>query len=118
MRKPVDENATVRMGRWMREAEYANMLSTGKIQVGSEGEATYTLLDGPDGFVNQARPGSVYAEFDVKASSAWWVTNAALGWATIPAPGSSQAHRWRIVTGQPIDEMPDATDISDVLRRK
>ena len=118
MRTTVDENATVRMGRWMSQSEYDDMVSTGKVQIGSEGEATYVLLDGPDGFETQARSGSVYAEFDVPANNAWWMTNDDLGWATIPAPGSSQANRWRIVTGQDVDQMPTVTNITDILRRK
>ncbi len=118
MRTPVDENATVRMGRWMSQGEYDDMVSTGRVQMGSEGEATYVLLDGPDGFEAQVRSGSVYAEFDVPANSAWWMTNDDLGWATILTPGSSQANRWRIVTGHNVYEMPTATDITDILRRK
>gem|GEM_PF-1992180 len=113
-----DETATVRVGRWMSNSEYNTMRNSGQVQPGSDGAGTYILLDGPANFESQARPGSVYVEFDVRANDPWFMTNDGLGWAIIPTPGSSQANRWRIATGETITSMPAATSISEILFRK
>jgi hypothetical protein len=113
-----DDTTTVRVGRWMDQDEYDKMVATGRVQAGSQGDATSAMLDGPGGFANQAPSGRIYVEFDIPANSPWWVTDSTNGWITIPAPNSSQANKWQFVTGTTITEMPPATDITEALITK
>jgi hypothetical protein len=67
-----DDTATVRVGRWMDQDEYDKMVATGRVQAGSQGDATAAMLDGPAGFQDQANSGTFYLEFDIPANSPWW----------------------------------------------
>jgi hypothetical protein len=57
-----------RVGRWMSQAEYDAMVRTGMVQRGGGG-LTYVVHPADPEAYRSARPGSVYAEFDVPRSS-------------------------------------------------
>jgi len=56
-----------RVGRWMSEAELQKMQDTGKVVEGNGG-LTFISTSGVDSYKAQAKPGSVYVEFDVPTS--------------------------------------------------
>jgi RHS repeat-associated protein len=58
----------VRVGRWMSQAEFDEMSRTGVVQRGGGGYTYVVHPANPDAY-RSARPGSVYAEFDVPRSS-------------------------------------------------
>jgi len=104
-------DGTVRVGRWMPQTEYDDIVRTGRVQEKREG--TYASLDGPDTFSPQ-RPTHIYVEFDIPANSPWWLTDDAKGWIVIITPKSSNATKWEYFTGVAIIEMPTATNIVKV----
>ncbi|MEU7901035.1 hypothetical protein AB0B45_50460 [Nonomuraea sp. NPDC049152] len=57
----------VRVGRWMSQAEYDAMSRTGMVQRGGGGFTYVVHPADPKAYIS-ARPGSVYAEFDVPCS--------------------------------------------------
>jgi hypothetical protein len=57
-----------RVGRWMSQGEYDAMVRTGMVQRGGGG-LTYVVHPADPEAYRSARPGSVYAEFDVPRSS-------------------------------------------------
>ncbi|MEU8246087.1 RHS repeat-associated core domain-containing protein [Nonomuraea sp. NPDC048916] len=57
----------VRVGRWMSQAEYDAMSRTGMVQRGGGGFTYVVHPADPKAYIS-ARPGSVYAEFDVPRS--------------------------------------------------
>lgn len=110
----LSDNITV--GRWMSQAEYSKMENTKMVQEGAGG-TTYILYPAsPNSYAKQAAPGSVYAEFDVPASSVQ-MTSSQLGWGRINGPNSLMAkmneklglptpqlpgvHNLRIITSKP-----------------
>ncbi len=58
----------VRVGRWMSQGEFDEMSRTGVVQRGGGGYTYVVHPANPDAY-RSARPGSVYAEFDVPRSS-------------------------------------------------
>ena len=58
----------VTVGRWMSPAEYQSMVDTGMVQAGGGG-FSYVVYPADQNAYISARPGSVYAEFDVPQSS-------------------------------------------------
>jgi hypothetical protein len=70
---------SVRVGRWMSSSEYQAMKSTGKVQAGA-GNMTYVAKPATSSaYARQAKPGSVYVEFNVPAGRVT-VTDKKLGW--------------------------------------
>jgi len=102
---------TVRVGRWMSVEEYGKMLETGKVQMSPNGNTTYVANPSDiTSFEKQAKPGSVYVEFDVDANSVFPAGNSS--WGQIPGPGSLY-DRYKIKNGQDaITSMPDAQNIT------
>uniref|UniRef100_UPI002106034F RHS repeat-associated core domain-containing protein n=1 Tax=Saccharomonospora sp. NB11 TaxID=1642298 RepID=UPI002106034F len=75
-----------RVGRWMSRGEYDAMRHTGQVQEGAGG-TTYVAHPGdPNAFGREAKPGSIYVEFDVPHSSLYPAGKP--GWAQIPGPNS------------------------------
>ena len=73
------------VGRWMSRAEYDAMVQTGSVQVGTGSKTTYVLSPAsPTAFITQAKPASVYVEFDVPTSSLRPAGSPE--WAQIPTP--------------------------------
>ncbi|WP_456243094.1 TreTu family toxin [Streptomyces gardneri] len=58
----------VTVGRWMSGAEHQAMMETGMVQRGGGGFTYVVYPASRDAYIS-ARPGSVYAEFDVPKSS-------------------------------------------------
>ncbi len=77
-------NDLTRVGRWMRPVEHSAMVRTGEVQVG--GGATTHVADPPSisAYEKQAKPGSVYVEFDVPETSLR--PGGVPGWRQIPSP--------------------------------
>jgi len=110
------EASTVRVGRWMSEAEYSAMSKSGIVQESSSG-TTHVLFpaDGNGaGFAKQAKPGSRYVEFDVPATS---VKKTAEGWGKIPGPKSLEG-RLAEKKGLPPPEMPAAKNVTPVTKKE
>lgn len=101
---------TIRVGRWMSETEYNEMIKSGKVQMSSNGNTTYVANPADaKSFGSQAKTGSLYVEFDVDSSRIYPAGKE--GWGQIPGPGSFY-DRLNIKKGlPPIDSMPEAQNI-------
>ncbi len=99
--------AITRVGRWMSQAEYDAMRASGKVQESLSG--TTHVADPADAaaFLNQAKPGSLYAEFGVPSSSLKPTND---GWSKIIGPNSLEG-RLAQRKGLPAPQMPSASDI-------
>jgi len=75
---------TTRVGRWMGQNEHKAMVRTGEVQVGGGGTTHVAHPPSMSAYQSQARPGSLYVEFDVPATSLR--PGGAPGWAQIPSP--------------------------------
>jgi RHS repeat-associated protein len=104
------EAATTRVGRWMSKAEYDTMVKTGKVSESYTGTTHVANPADANAFGKQAKPGSMYVEFDVPTSSLKQTND---GWASIVGPNSLQG-RYAAKKGEPIPEMPSATNIKIV----
>jgi hypothetical protein len=93
----------------MSSAEYKAMQQTGTVQEGAGGVTS--VLHPPDHllFQAQAKPGSLFVEFDVPASAL--KTGGKEGWSIIPGPGSVHA-RLAASKGAPIPQFPAAGNIA------
>jgi hypothetical protein len=103
-----------RVGRWMGDAEYEKMQSTGYVQEGAGGRTYVAHPANPDSYGRQAAPGTSYVEFDVPRSSLR--PGGEPGWAQIPGPNYMFA-RLAERKGEPIPEMPPATNITRVMAK-
>ena len=101
---------TTRVGRWMSREEYAKMVETGKVQMSPNGNTSYVANPADiNAFGSQAKPVSIYVEFDVDSSRIYAADN--YGWGQIPGPGSLY-DRLNIKKGlPPIEDMPNAYNI-------
>jgi hypothetical protein len=104
---PIPAAATVRVGRWMSEVEYRKMVDTGMVQESLTGTTHVAYPAKASAFYNQARPGSMYVEFDVPATS---VVPTQEGWAKILGPNSLQG-RNAARRGRPVPQLPPAGNI-------
>ena len=104
------ESGTTKVGRWMSQEEYAKMVETGKVQMSPNGNTSYVANPADiNAFGSQAKPGSIYVEFDVDSSRIYQAGND--GWGQIPGPGSLY-DRLNIKKGlPPIEDMPNAYNI-------
>uniref|UniRef100_UPI002017D470 TreTu family toxin n=1 Tax=Chitinivorax sp. B TaxID=2502235 RepID=UPI002017D470 len=98
---------TTRVGRWMSEAEHEAMKASGKVQESLSGTTHVANPADASAFMSQAKPGSVYIEFNVPTSSLK-ATNE--GWAKVIGPNSLEG-RLAARKGLPIPQMPEVTDI-------
>jgi len=103
----VGEAETTRVGRWMSETEHEAMTKTGKVQESYTGTTHVAHPANIEAFRKQAKPGTMYVEFNVPSISLK-PTNE--GWAKIVGPNSLEA-RLASKKGLPIPIMPPATNI-------
>ena len=95
----------------MSQAEHAEMVRTGHVVESHSGVTHVASPANPEAYRKQARPGSVYVEFDVPAGSV--TPTSTNGWAKIPGPNSIEA-RLAKQRGQPVPQMPGAANIQQV----
>jgi len=103
----VNKIPQTRVGRWMSQAEYDTMIKTGKVPESFTGTTHVASPADINAFGKQAKPGSIYVEFDVPSSSLK-ATNQ--GWSKIVGPNSLEG-RLAVKKGNPVPEMPSATNI-------
>jgi RHS repeat-associated protein len=96
-----------RVGRWMSRQEFGIMLSTERVVEGAGGR-TYVIRPPNPASYTGARPGSVYAEFDVPTNVLHPASKP--DWAVIPGPNVTTR-----IYGPPPAEMPPATCIVCVI---
>jgi nitrogen regulatory protein PII len=102
-------NSTTRVGRWMSEAEYNEMVRTGQVQMSGDNKVHVANPANMDSFSSQAPKGSIYVEFDVPSNAVF--SGGRQDWGIVAGPGSLN-DRLNISKGLPgITEMPKATNI-------
>jgi hypothetical protein len=97
-----------RVGRWMGREELEAMQDTGRSVESTSGTTHIANPSNPESYRRQAANGSSYVEFDIPDGS---LTKPDVqGWLSIIGPNSL---RGRIAArrGQPINQMPEATNI-------
>ena len=104
------EESMTRVGRWMSREEYDKMVKTGKVQESFSGTTHVANSASIDAFFKQAKPGSIYVEFDVPTSSLSQTKDI---WAKILGPNTPEA-RLRQMKGLDIPQMPFAKNIKIV----
>jgi RHS repeat-associated protein len=97
-----------RVGRWMSKREFDTMSLTGRVVEGGGGRTYVVRPPNPASFTG-ARPGSVYAEFNVPTSALRPASKPE--WAVIPGP-NVKTRRY----GPPPAAMPPATCIICVIK--
>jgi hypothetical protein len=106
---------TIRVGRWMSQKEYDVMCKTGLVQESTTGTTYIAWPNEMKSFGNQAKPGTIYVEFNVPANSIK-MTSLENGWAKILGPNSLES-RLAVKNGFSPFEMPVATDIQIIGRK-
>lgn len=86
------------------------MIKTGKVQESYSGTTHVAHPHNPNSFGKQAKPGSVYAEFNVPLST---IKSTNEGWAKILGPNSLEG-QLAAKKGLPILQMPSATNIRTI----
>jgi hypothetical protein len=104
---------TTRVGRWMSQIEYDAMRVSGRVQQSYSGTTHVASPANATAFINQAKSGSLYVEFNVPTSSLK-TTNE--GWSKIIGPDSLEG-RLALRKGLPVPQMPVATDIIHLATR-
>jgi len=101
---------TTRVGRWMSKDEYLKMVDSGKVQMSPNGNTAYVSRPADiNSFAKQAKPGSIYVEFDVETTRLY--QGGQEDWAGIPGPGSF-TDRFNQKKGlPPVEDMPKAYNI-------
>ncbi|WP_458351865.1 TreTu family toxin [Rugamonas violacea] len=97
----------IRVGRWMSRVELTAMLVSRRVQESYSGTTHVSLPPSPRAFMRQARPGSLYVEFDVLSTC---LKSTGAGWAKIIGPNSLEG-RIAMHKGLPILHMPKASNI-------
>jgi len=103
------KNEYTRVGRWMSIDEYNTMKSTGKVQMSSNGVTSVAKPADPSVFSSQAKPGTIYVEFDVPISAVQ--PGGKETWGLISGPGSLWDRLYQSKGLPAITEMPDAQNI-------
>ncbi len=112
----VDNIDQTRVGRWMSPEEYGKMKSTGRVQMSPDGNTAYVAVPADmNAYGRQARPGSLYVEFDVDSSRIFPAGNE--GWGQIPGPGSLYDRLLRKKGLEGFSDMPKANNIQVVSRK-
>lgn len=88
----------------MSRAEYEAMISTGRVQQGGGGKTDVCRPADPAAYQRQARPGSIYVEFEVADERL--IQGGREDWASIPGPGSFHAK----LRGN-FEDMPEAENV-------
>ena len=108
LRSTVSNTADLtRVGRWMSIQEFNQMSTTGRVIEGGGGR-TYVITPSNPTSYTSARPGSVYAEFDVPSSALRPASKP--DWSVIPGPNVTTR-----MFGPPLPEMPPATCIVCII---
>lgn len=100
---------STRVGRWMSEAEYNQMIETGKVQMSPNGNTIYVANPANPNVFKAASNGSIYVEFDIPTGSVYPAGNENLG--QIPGSGSFMDRINQSKGLTPINGMPDAINI-------
>lgn len=108
-RSVATEAGTTRVGRWMGEGEFDTMSSSGRVVEGAGGRTFVVEPPNPAAYPS-AKPGSVYAEFDVPTASLKPAGKPE--WSVIPGPNAGTTR-----FGPLPSEMPSATNICLVCRK-
>lgn len=107
------EEETTTVGRWMSVAEFEAMQKSGLVQESFSGTTHVAWPANPLAYLNQAKPFSVYVEFEVTPSS---LKQTQEGWAKIVGPNSLESRR-NLRKGLPVPQMPPAANIRQVASR-
>ena len=107
------ESTSIRVGRWMSQTEYKQMLKTGMVQESFTGTTHVALPASVEAFEKQAKPGSVYVEFNVPNGA---VKATQEGWGKIIGPNSLEG-RLAQNKGLPVPQLPPASNIQ-MIRSK
>jgi RHS repeat-associated protein len=99
--------SSVRVGRWMSNAEFSAMKESRLVQESFSGTTHVASPAEATTFMNQAKSGSMYVEFNVPSAS---VKSTSDGVAKILGPSTTEG-RLAARKGQAIPQMPAATDI-------
>jgi hypothetical protein len=99
----------------MSQEELQKMQKTGTVQESHTGTTHIAHPANVDAFGRQAKPGDVYVEFEVPASSVK-TTNPRQGWAKILGPNTVEGRQARI-KGGPIPQLPAATNIRPIVSK-
>ena len=105
---------STRVGRWMSTGEYEAMVATGKVQEGAGG-VTYAATSGPASFRAQAKPGSIYVEYDVPSNSL--VRGSKSDWVRNVGPGAAASTK-RMLEKQGGEQLPAVKNVSKPLEKK
>ena len=108
-----EANGLIRVGRWMRQQEYDQMIATGYVQESTSGTTHVASPADPTAYQAQAAAGSLYVEFDVPQNS---VKPTQQSWAKILGPNTLEA-RLAGAEGRPVPQMPTATDIQHLITK-
>lgn len=93
------------------------MVATGMVQAEPKSGMSYVVSPPAAGaYGKQAKPGSLYVEFDVPAGSVR-MTNRQLGWAAIDGPNSNWAKMLAKRKGVPLPQLPPAANIRLVMTK-
>ncbi len=99
--------STVTVGRWMSPEEFQKMRDTGKVVQSTTGTTHVGYPANINAFGKQAKPRTVYVEFDVPEKSLIKTNDE---WAKIVGPDSLEG-RLAKRKGLPIPEMPEVTNM-------
>jgi hypothetical protein len=103
-----------RVGRWMSTDEYAMMQKTGHVQEGSGG-LTFASTEGAGSFRSQAKPGAVYAEYDVPSSSL--LPGGKDGWVKNVGPNAPKSQKVTLEK-RGGEQLPKVENLSEPLETK
>ncbi len=106
-------NSSTTVGRWMSEAEYKQMVKTGKVQESFSGTTHVANPASAEAFGKQAQSGSVYVEFDIPTAS---LKQTGIDWAKILGPNTIES-KLAASKGLPVYEMPNATNIKIITTK-
>lgn len=104
---------TSRVGRWMSQTEHDQMKASGMVQESFTGTTHVAAPADPTSFINQAKAGQLYVEFDVPSAS---LKATGEGWSKIVGPNSLEG-RLAALKGGPIPQMPRASGIEHMATK-
>ncbi len=102
-----------RVGRWMSNDEYKKMQRSGIVQESHSGTTHVARPATPSAYDKQARPGSLYVEFDVPDQS---LKQTSEQWAKVLGPNTIEG-RLAAKRGQPVPQMPAASNVEHVASK-
>jgi hypothetical protein len=105
--------ASPTVGRWMSQAEYNIMSSTGRMVEGAGGK-TSVATGGFNSFTGAAK-GSIYAEFQVPTNSL--IRGGKLNWFSVLGPNASKSQLF-MLQKQGGQILPQIQNLSPILRIK